>query len=133
MAAPRSVSPVPAFTPSPIRAPIAPRVPPAVGDTELPITSLSPATTCGRAADSEARKNRLTPRTSRTATYSGTPRFPAAMSAAVITTNADRSRAEYTRIWRRDQRSMKTPANGPISEYGPYSTANAAAPLAGSG
>src|ERR1700722_12206396 len=28
---------------------------------------------------------------------------------------------------------MKTPANGPISEYGPYSTANAAAALAGFG
>jgi len=28
---------------------------------------------------------------------------------------------------------MKTPANGPISEYGAYRTANAAAPRAGLG
>src|SRR5580692_7473761 len=36
-----------------------------------------------------------------------------------------------TRICRRDQRSMNTPANGPISEYGRYSTVNAAAAAAG--
>ena len=41
--------------------------PPAVGDTEFAITSSSPATTCGSAADSEDRKNRFTPRMSRTA------------------------------------------------------------------
>jgi hypothetical protein len=42
-------------------------MPPAVGDTEFAITSLSSATTCGSAADSEDRKNRFTPSTSRTA------------------------------------------------------------------
>ncbi len=47
--------------------PIAAIMPPAVGDTELAITSLSSSTTCGSAADSEARKNRFTPSTSRTA------------------------------------------------------------------
>ena len=52
---------------------------------------------------------------------------------AVIATKTDLSSAEQTRIWRRDQRSMKTPANGPISEYGRYRTANAAAPDAGFG
>ena len=93
-------------------------MPPAVGDTELAITSLSSATTCGSAADSEDRKNRFTPSTSRTLTYSGTARLPAATSAAVAATNAARSSADQTRIWRRDQRSMNTPANGPISEYG---------------
>src|ERR1035437_5760274 len=36
-------------------------------------------------------------------------------------------RAARTRICRRDQRSMNTPANGPISEYGRYRTAKAAA------
>jgi len=40
------------------------------------------------------------------------------MSAAVSTTKAARRTADQTRIWRRDQRSMNTPANGPISEYG---------------
>ncbi len=67
MAAPASVSPVAAFTPRPTRPPIAAMVPPAVGETEFPMTSLSPATTCGRAADSEDRKNRFTPSTSSTA------------------------------------------------------------------
>ena len=78
--------------------PIAPTMPPTVGDTELAITSLSSATTCGSAADSEARKNRFTPSTSSTATYSGTPRPPEAMTAAVSATKTDRSRAEKTRI-----------------------------------
>src|SRR6516164_7373848 len=108
-------------------------IPPTVGETEFAITSLSSATTCGSAADSEDRKNRFTPSTSRTATYSGAPRLPAAISAAVSTTKADRSTADQTRIWRLDQRSMNTPANGPISEYGRYRAANAAAPDAGSG
>jgi hypothetical protein len=89
-----------------------------VGDTEFAITSSSSATTCGSAADSEDRKNRFTPRTRSTATYSGAPRLPSAMDAAVSPTNTDRSRADQTRIWRRAQRSMNTPANGPISEYG---------------
>src|SRR5580658_4131353 len=108
-------------------------MPPMVGDTELAMTSLSSATTCGSAADSEDRKNRFTPRISSTATYSGTPRLPVAISAAVSTTKADRSSADQTRIWRRDQRSMNTPANGPTSEYGRYRTVNAAAPAAGLG
>ena len=93
-------------------------MPPAVGDTELAITSRSPSTTCGSAADSVDSKNRLTPSTSSNATYSGTERLPAAISAAVSTTNEARSKADQTRIWRRDQRSMNTPANGPTSEYG---------------
>jgi hypothetical protein len=93
-------------------------MPPAVGDTELAMTSLSSGTTCGSAADSEDRKNRLTPSTSSTPAYSGTPRLPEATSMAVAATNRVRSSADQTRIWRRDQRSMNTPANGPISEYG---------------
>jgi hypothetical protein len=68
MAAPRSLSPVAAFRPRATMPPIAAMMPPAVGDTELAITSLSPATTCGSAADSEDRKNLFTPSTSRTAT-----------------------------------------------------------------
>src|SRR5258708_12356036 len=55
------------------------------------------------------------------------------MTAAVSTTKTERSRADQTRIWRRDQRSMNTPANGPISEYGRVKTADAAAPAAGLG
>ena len=108
-------------------------MPPTVGDTEFAITSSSSATTCGSAAESEDKKNLFTPSTSSTATYSGTPRSPRAMSVAVSATNADRSTADQTRIWRRDQRSMNTPAKGPISEYGRYRTVNAAAPADGLG
>jgi hypothetical protein len=91
---------------------------PTVGATELAITSVSSLTTCGRAADSEDRKNRLTPSTASTPTYSGTPSLPEATREAVRATNEARSTADQTRICRRDQRSMNTPANGPISEYG---------------
>ena len=108
-------------------------MPPAVGDTEFAITRSSSATTCGSAADSEDRKNRFTPSTSSTAMYSGTERLPIAMNSAVSATNTDRISADQTRIWRRDQRSMNTPANGPTTEYGRYSTANAPAPAAGLG
>ena len=118
MAAPRSVLPVATLSPRATTPPIVAEMPPAVGETEFAITSLSSATTCGSAADSEDRKNRFTPRTSRTATYSGTPRLPSAMKAAVSATKTDRSRADQTRIWRLAQRSMSTPANGPSSEYG---------------
>ncbi len=91
-------------------------IPPAVGDTAFAITSLSSATTCGSAADNEERKNLLTPSTSRTPAYRGTPRLPEATSEAVSTTKTERMRADQTSICRRDQRSMNTPANGPISE-----------------
>ncbi len=96
--------------------PIAAMIPPAVGATEFAITRVSSATTCGSAADSEDRKNRSTPSTSRTLAYSGTPRLPDATRMAVSATKAARSTADQTRICRRDQRSMNTPANGPISE-----------------
>ena len=69
-------------------------MPPAVGDTELAMTSLSAGTTCGSAADSEDRKNRFTPSTSSTLTYSGAPSLPDATSPAVSTTNSERSPAE---------------------------------------
>jgi hypothetical protein len=116
IAAPRSVLPVATLRPKATTPPTVAETPPMVGDTELAITSLSSATTCGNAADSEDRKKRFTPRTSSTATYSAAPRLPSAMDAAVSPTNSDRSRADQTRIWRRDQRSMSTPANGPMSE-----------------
>src|SRR5258708_12927315 len=53
------------------------------------------------------------------------------MIAAVSATKTERNRADRARIWRRDHRSMNTPANGPISEYGRYTTGKAAAPFAG--
>src|SRR5215470_8469063 len=106
---------------------------PAVGATELAITSVSSLTTCGRAADSEDRKNLLTPSTASTLTYSGTPSLPEATREAVTATNEARSTADQTRICRRDQRSMNTPANGPISEYGRYKTVKAAAAAPGLG
>ena len=76
-AAPRSVLPVATFRPRATIPPMVAMMPPAVGDTEFAITSLSSATTCGSAAESEDRKNRFTPSTSSTATYSGAPRLPA--------------------------------------------------------
>ncbi len=91
-------------------------IPPMVGATELAMTSLSPGTTWGRAADSEARKNRFTPRAASALTYSGTPSSPAPISSAVMVTRTARTSAETSRICRRDQRSMKTPANGPMKE-----------------
>src|SRR5215475_4762407 len=106
---------------------------PAVGATEFAITSVSSLTTCGRAADSDERKNRLTPRTASTLTYRGTPSRPEATREAVRATKVARSRADQTRICRRDQRSMNTPANGPISEYGRYKTVKAAAAAPGLG
>src|SRR5262249_61530351 len=86
------------------------------------------ATTCGSAADSEERKNLLTPSTARTLMYRGGPRRPEATREAVSTTKLARSRADQTRICRRDQRSMNTPANGPISEYGRDKKGKAAPP-----
>src|SRR5258708_18789426 len=53
------------------------------------------------------------------------------MIAAVSATKTERNRADRARIWRRDHRSMNTPANGPISEYGRDTTVKAAAPFAG--
>jgi hypothetical protein len=106
---------------------------PTVGATAFAITSVSSATTCGSAADSEDRKKRLTPSTASTLTYSGGPSLPEATREAVRATKLARSRADQTRICRRDQRSMNTPANGPISEYGRYSTAKAAAAAPGLG
>ena len=102
--------------PSPVKPPMNPAIVPEVGATELAMTSLSSATTCGMAADSADRKNRFTPSTASTPAYSGTPRLPEVTRAAVSATNTARTSADQTRIWRRDQRSMKTPANGPISE-----------------
>jgi hypothetical protein len=89
---------------------------PSVGASAFATTSCSSPTTWGRAADRADRKNRLTPSTASTLTYSGTPSFPETTSTAVSPTKTDRSSADQTRICRRDQRSMNTPANGPISE-----------------
>jgi len=120
-------------TPNPARPPPNETIVPTVGATALAITRVSSATTCGSAADSEERKNLLTPSTARTPTYRGGPRRPEATREAVSTTNEARSRADQTRICRRDQRSMNTPANGPISEYGRYKTVKAAAAAPGFG
>ena len=46
----------------------------------------------------------------------GKPSAPAAMKAAARTTKAALITADQTRICRRSQRSMKTPANGPTKE-----------------
>jgi hypothetical protein len=106
---------------------------PDVGPTEFAMTSSSSGTTCGSAADSEERKNRFTPRTTSAASQTGTPSAPNAMKIAVSVAKPARSTADHAMICRRDHRSMKTPANGPISEYGRYSTANDVAAAAGSG
>ena len=68
MAAPRSVSPVAALRPSATMPPSALMIPPEVSETELAITSLSVADTCGSAALSADRMNLLTPSSASTAT-----------------------------------------------------------------
>src|SRR6185437_2933252 len=106
---------------------------PEVGPTEFAITSSLAPTTCGSAADRADRKNRLTPSTMRAASQTGSPRALEAMNMAPSATKPPRASADQNRIWRRDHRSMKTPANGPISEYGRYRTANEIAAAAGLG
>ena len=98
--------------------PTALMMPPLVSETALATTSLCAGVTCGSAALNEDSRNLLTPSTASTAMYSGTLRLSATISAAVTSTSAARTGADQTRICRRDQRSMSTPANGPISEYG---------------
>ena len=56
---------------------------PEVGPTEFAMTSSSAATTCGSAADSEDRKNRLTPRTTSAASQIGRPSAPVTTKTAV--------------------------------------------------
>ena len=106
---------------------------PDVGPTEFAMTSSSWRTTCGSAAESEERKNLFTPSTIRAASQTGSPSAPTAMKTAVSAPNPARSTADHAMICRRDHLSMKTPANGPISEYGRYRTANEVAAAAGSG
>ncbi len=110
--------PVMRCTPIPAMPPRKATTVPEVGATAFAMTSLSELITCGSAADSEDRKNRFTPRTSSAPMYRGRPNVPVATKAAVTATKANRASADQTRICRRDQRSMKTPANGPTSEYG---------------
>ena len=106
---------------------------PTVGATELAITSVSSVTTCGSAADSEDRKNRLTPSTASTPTYSGTPRLPEATRKAVRATKRPAPRPTRPGSAAATSGRMNTPANGPTSEYGRYKTAKAAAAAPGSG
>jgi hypothetical protein len=135
-----SVAAEPSWPPPVTRCTPIPRIPPMkattvpeVGATELAMTSLSELITCGSAADSDDRKNRLTPSTRRAPMYSGSPNVPVATKPAATATKANRVSADQTRICRRDQRSMNTPANGPTSEYGRYRTAKATAAAPGSG
>src|SRR5258708_39412414 len=94
----------------------------------LAVTSSRRATTCGSAADSADRKNRLTPSTSSDAPYSAAVMVS---DAATAPTSTARTSGDQTRMRCRDQRSMKTPANGPTIEYGNSSTAKVTAALAG--
>src|SRR5207302_9982957 len=132
-AAPPLPLPVASCTPRPVSPPRNEAMVPLVGPTALAMTRVSSATTWGSAADSEDRKNLFTPSTASTLTYSGAPSRFEATSDAVTTTRAARSTADHTRICRRDQRSMNTPANGPISEYGRYKTVKAVAAVPGLG
>src|SRR4051812_9328520 len=91
------------------------------------MTSSSRSTTCGRAADSAASTNLLTDSTTSAAAKNPGPSLSIATRAATPTTNADRIRLTLTSTRWRLHRSSSTPANGPTSEYGKSSTANAAA------
>ena len=65
-----AVSPLPSrrLSPKPMPPPVMATIVPVVVDTELAITSSDRVTTCGSAAESPARKNRLTDRQASTAT-----------------------------------------------------------------
>jgi len=93
-----------------------PTIVPEVGATAFAMTSLSGLTTWGVPALIALRKNLFTPSTARALIYSGTPVCPVSTMNPVTTTMAALMSAPQTMICRRDQRSMKTPANGPISE-----------------
>jgi len=77
---------------------------PTVGATELAITQRVLLTRAERGRQRD-RKNRLTPSTASTPTYSGSPRLPEATRKAVRVTKIARTSADQTRICRRDQRS----------------------------
>jgi len=115
---PTWLAPVTRCRPIAMNPPIKATIVPDVGPTEFAITSSSAGTTWGSAADRADRKNLLTPRTTSQDSQTGTPNVPLATSTAVSAVKLARMRAETNSTWRRDQRSMKTPANGPSSEYG---------------
>src|SRR5215472_8039085 len=133
IAEPTGPPPVARCTPVPAMPPMNATTVPEVGATEFAITSSSAPTTCGSAADRAAKTNRLTPSATRALIQTGKPSAPPAMNTAPSATKAARASADQNRIWRRDHRSMNTPANGPTSEYGRYSTANEIAAAAGFG
>jgi len=100
------------------------RTVPAVVARAFAVTSRLVSTTCGSAADSADRKNRLIPRLPRASATKSGPSFPATTSPASGISSAARTTLEMTRICRRLHRSMSTPANGPTTEYGSSRTAN---------
>ncbi len=95
--------------------------------TEFIAITCSRGTTCGSAALSPEDTNRVNPLASNALNRIGTSERPAA--SRVPTTRMTTSRPMLAPIStrRRSQRSSRAPANGPSSEYGRNSTANAAA------
>ncbi len=126
-AVPDAPSPPASRSPAPTPAPRKLAAVPQVGVTALAIISRSAGTTCGSAAESPARKNRLTLSSTSAAARNAAPSAPAATSTPVSPASTAFTSAETSSTWRRDQRSMSTPANGPTTENGSSSTANAAA------
>ena len=100
---------------------------PAAADTEFIRTTSARGTTCGRAADRPEPTNRVKPLAISAPHSTGISGAPDANNAATTATSSSRPAFAVTSTQRRSQRSSSAPANGPSSEYGRNSTANAPA------
>ncbi len=100
---------------------------PLVGVKALAKSSRSRSTTCGNAAESPARKNRLMLKAITTRTNSKTPLCLEATTAATASTGRVRTRLHTSRTCRRLHLSRKTPVNGPRMLNGSSTAASAAA------
>jgi hypothetical protein len=130
---PASPPPTLARNAMPPTAPMAAAMVPDVGVSAFAVMRSRPETTCGSEAERPARTNRPTPRTVSTARPRSSPSSPTTTSAMMGSVARDLTKLARTRTSRRRHRSRKTPANGPIIEYGSSRIANAAATLMASG
>src|SRR5258706_8578596 len=99
---------------------------PAVLANEFAVTSGPDSTTCGWDADRPASTNRFIATTESAAARKTTSSRPYQTEIAAGTTATTRTRLATASAERRLHLSRNTPTNGPSSEYGSNSTANAA-------
>ena len=94
---------------------------------EFIVTTCSRGTTWGSAADSPDMTNRASPLTTNAPHSTNRSRAPSARQMPTTATDTTRPTLAAINTSRRSQRSISAPANGPSSEYGRNSTANAPA------